>query len=162
MYNVADNCQLVDDNETAFEYLQSCVKIINILHLNDLRVCNISKVFGLLALCSHRLARSYDTRIYLDNALQFLGHILDRSVEEKIQGGKLDASYTACDDDLFLYYYVSALVEMDKDKLEEARMYMERARIYEGRSTGFQFFSVVMYEITMAELLRKLGRKEEA
>lgn len=162
LYNMAVNCLLADENETAFEYLQSCVKIINILHLNDLRVCNISKVFGLLALCSHRLARSYDTRIYLDNALQFLGHILDRSVEEKIQGGKLDASYTACDDDLFLYYYVSALVEMDKDKLEEARMYMERARIYEGRSTGFQFFSVVMYEITMAELLRKLGRKEEA
>lgn len=162
LYNMAINCILADENSTAYQYLLSCMRIINILHLNDLRVCNISKIFGLLALCSYRLGRGYDTRIYLDNALQLLGHILNRSVEDERQNRKLDSSYTACDDDLFLYFYVSALVEMDKDKCEEALALMENARIYMERSTGYQFFSVVQYEITMAELLKKMGRAAEA
>lgn len=162
LYNMAVNCMLAGENETACQYLLCCVKIINFLHLNDLRVCNISKIFGLLALGSYRLARIYDAKIYLDNALQFLGHIMSRSMEESIQSRKLDASYTACDDDLFLYYYVSALMEIDKGKLEEALAFMESARVYEERSTGYQFFSVVQYEIAMAELLRKLGREKEA
>lgn len=162
LYNMAVNCMLAGENETACQYLLCCVKIIDQLHLNDLRVCNISKIFGLLALGSYRLSRVYDTKIYLDNALQFLGHILSRSTQEGVESPKLDASYTACDDDLFLYFYVSALDAMDKGRLEEALSLMESARMYEERSTGYQFFSVVQYEITMAELLRKLGKEEEA
>ena len=162
LYNMAINCMLADEYLVAYQYLLNCMRIINILHLNDLRVCNISKIFGLLALCSFRLGRGYDTRLYLDNALQLLEHILNRTMEEEIQNRKLDSSYTACDDDLFLYYYVSALVEMDKDQYEEALALMENARIYMERSTGYQFFSVVQYEITMAQLLKKMGREAEA
>lgn len=160
LYNMAINCILAGENEVAYNYLLNCVKIINILHLNDLRVCNISKIFGLLALCSYRLGRGYDTKVYLDNALQFLGHILNRTAEEEQQN--LDSSYTACDDDLFLYYYVSALVAMDQGSLEEALNDMEKARVYIEKSAGYQFFGMVQYEISMAELFRKLGREKEA
>lgn len=162
LYNMAINCMLAGEDEAAYNYLLSCVKIINILHLNDLRVCNISKIFGLLALCSYKLGRKYDARIYLDNTLQFLGHILSRPLEKKIQDRKLDSSYTSCDDDLFLYYYVSALMEADKGRFEEALAYMKSAEVYAERSTGYQFFSMVQYQITLAELLKKVGRKEEA
>ena len=162
LYNMAINCMLAGENEAAYNYLMSCVKIINILHLNDLRVCNISKIFGLLALSTYRLGRKYDARIHLDSALQFLGHILSRPMEEKIQNRKLDSSYTSCDDDLFLYYYVSALMESDKGRYEEALAYMESAGVYAERSTGYQFFSMVQYEITLAELLKKIGRDEDA
>lgn len=161
LYNMAINCMLAGENEVAYNYLLSCVKIINILHLNDLRVCNISKIFGLLALCSYRLGRGYDTKVYLDNALQFLGHILNRTGEEN-QDGNLDSSYTACDDDIFLYYYVRALVNMDQGNLEEALTGMEKARIYIEKSVGYQFFGMVQLEISMAELLRRMGREKEA
>ncbi len=162
LYNMATNCMMAGENRTAYDYLLSCMKIINIMHLNDLRVCNISKLFGLLALCAHRVLRKFDTRIYLDNALQFLGHILSRPMEEQIQNRNLDASYTSCDDDLFLYYYVNALVEMDRGRLEEALAYMESAGAYAERSTGYQFFSMVQYKISLAQLLRMMGREEEA
>lgn len=162
LYNMATNCMLAGEDKTAYDYLLSCMKIINIMHLNDLRVCNISKIFGLLALCAHRLSRRFDTRIYLDNALQFLGHILSRPMEEQIQNRKLDSSYTSCDDDLFLYYYVNALVEMDRGRFDEALVYMESAGVYAERSMGYQFFSMVQYKISLARLLKKLGREEEA
>lgn len=162
LYNMAINCMLAGENEAAYNYLQTCIRIINILHLNDMRVCNISKIFGLLALCSHRLGMSYNTRIYLDNTIQFLGHIINRTANDEITKHKLDLSYTACDDDIFLYYYVKALVEMELGKLEKALDDMEAARFYVERSTGNQFFSKVQYEISMAELLRKMGRDEDA
>ncbi|MDE6185450.1 MAG: GGDEF domain-containing protein, partial [Lachnospiraceae bacterium] len=162
LYNMATNCMLAGENKAAYDYLLSCMKIINIMHLNDLRVCNISKIFGLLALCAHRLLRRFDTRIYLDNALQFLGHILSRPMEEQIQNRKLDVSYTSCDDDLFLYYYVNALVEMDRGRFDEALAYMESAGIYAERSTGYQFFSMVQYKISLAQLLKKMDREAEA
>ena len=162
LYNMATNCMLAGENEAAYNYLMTCIRIINIMHLNDLRVCNISKIFGLLALCSHRLGMSYNTRIYLDNAIQFLGHILNRTAQDEIQKRKLDLSYTACDDDIFLYYYVKALVEMENGKLQKALDYMETARVYMERSIGNQFFTKVQYEISMAELLKKIGREEDA
>lgn len=160
LYNMATNCMLAGENEAAYNYLLTCMKIINILHLNDLRVCNISKIFGLLALCSYRLGLGYNTRIYLDNSQQFLGHILKRTTQEEVQS--LDLSYTACDDDIFLYYYVSALVAMDKGNLKDAFSFMEAAKVYMERSIGNQFFSVVQYEISLAELLRKMGKESEA
>ena len=162
LYNMAINCMLAGENEAAYNYLQTCIRIINILHLNDMRVCNISKIFGLLALCSHRLGMGYNTRIYLDNTIQFLGHIINRAANDEIAKHKLDLSYTACDDDIFLYYYVKALVEMEIGKLQKALDDMEAARFYVERSTGNQFFSMVQYEISMAELLKKLGREEDA
>ncbi len=160
LYNMAMNCILAGENEAAYNYLLTCMKIINILHLNDLRVCNISKIFGLLALSSYRVGMEYNTRIYLDNSKQFLGHILKRNGQEEIQS--LDLSYTACDDDIFLYYYVSALVEMNKNNLGQALIFMENARGYMERSVGNQFFSLVQYEISMAGLLKRLGGEKEA
>ena len=162
LYNMAINCMLAGENEAAYNYLLTCIRIINILHLNDMRVCNISKIFGMLALCSHRLGMGYNTRIYLDNTIQFLGHIINRAAKDEIQKHKLDLSYTACDDDIFLYYYVKALVEMENGKMQKALEDMEAARFYVKRSAGNQFFSMVQFEISMAELLRKMGREEDA
>lgn len=162
LYNMAINCMLAGVDEAAYNYLLTCIKIINTLRLNDLRVCNISKIFGLLALCSYRLHMGYNTKIYLDNTLQFLGHTLNRTAQDEIQKRSLDLSYTACDDDIFLYYYVSALLEAEKGKLQKALDFMETARVYVERSIGNQFFSKVQYEISMAELLKKMGKEKEA
>ena len=40
LYNMSINCLLSEDFTTAYTYLQTCLKIVNALHLNDLRVCN--------------------------------------------------------------------------------------------------------------------------
>ena len=161
LYNMAMNCMLAGDHETAYVYLQNCMKIVNTLHLNDLRVCNISKIFGLLALCAYKLNLFFNCRVYLDNSLQFLSHVLNREKSGE-KGGSLDLSYTACDDDIFLYYYVEALLKMDAGDLEKALFYMQTAQVYVERSIGNQFFSKVQFALSFAKLYRLMGREDEA
>lgn len=162
LYNMGINCMLAGEYQTAYGYLQNCLKIVNTLHLNDLRVCNISKIFGLLALCAYKLRLFYNCRIYLDNTFQFLSHILNRDENADKEVVSMDLSYTACDDDIFLYYYVNALLEMEAGAYEKACFYMQTAQVYEERSIGNQFFSRVQFILSYAELYRLMGREKEA
>ncbi len=159
LYNMSLNCILANDFETAYDYLQTCIKIVEALHLNNLRVCNISKLFGLLALCSYRLGLYYNCQMYCDNTMLFLSHKLNSSEEEP---ENIDPSYTVCDDDLFLYYYVSGLLQMQKGNFHQALECLNSAQIYVIRSVGNQFFSYVQYYITRAEIYRKLGDEKKA
>lgn len=159
LYNMSINCILGNDFKTAYDYLQMCAKIVDILHLNDLRVCNISKLFGLLALCSYRLGLYYNCQMYRDNTMLFLSHKLNSS-ESDLED--IDPSYTVCDDDLFLYYYSAGLLEMQKENFERALELLNMGQIYVERSKGNQFFSYVQYYITRAELHRKLGDEQKA
>ena len=46
------NCVMLGQYDKAQEYLTQCMKAIEKLHLNSLRVCNLSKLYGLFALVS--------------------------------------------------------------------------------------------------------------
>lgn len=162
LYNMAINCLLSEDYNYAYAYLQTSLKIVNSLHLNDLRVCNISKLFGLLALCSYRLGNAYNCQLYLDSTGQFLTHILYKENGLNIHVKSTDPSFTACDDDLFLYYYVNALVAKDNGDFEKSLEYFRKADIYVMRSEGNQFFSYVQYKLSLAELYRAMGNENNA
>lgn len=160
LYNMAINCILSDDYEHAYAYLQTSLKIVTALHLNDLRICNISKLFGLLTLCSYRLGNTYSCQLYLDSTMQFLSHILykeDMSLKEND-----DPSYTLCDDDLFLYYYTKALLAKDAEDYDNSLEYFDKAYIYVKRSEGNQFFSYVQYKLSLAELYQAMGNQSKA
>lgn len=159
LYNISINCILAGDYRTAYDDLLMCIRIIEALHLNDLRVCNISKVFGLLGLCSYRLGMFYNCQMYTEKTMQFLSHKLNSSEEDMED---IDPSYTACDDDMFLNFYVKGLWYMQKGLLEEALVSFQSAEIYAERSKGFQFFSYVQYRLSVAELYRKLNKPQEA
>lgn len=158
LYNMSLTCILAENYEQAYDYLQMCIRIVNALHLNNLRVCNISKIFGLLALCSFRLHYYYNCQLYLDNTMQFLSNRLN----EDGNGENIDPSYTACDDDIFLLYYAKALLATTKENYEEASQLLDSAEVYMERSVGNQFFTYVQYKLTRSEVYQKLGKEERA
>ena len=158
LYNMSLTCILAENYDQAYEYLQMCIRIVNALHLNNLRVCNISKVFGLLALCSFRLHYYYNCQMYVDNTKQFLSNRLN----EQKGGNTIDPSYTACDDDIFLLYYAQALLATFNEDYEEASKFLDYAEVFMERSVGNQFFTYVQYKITRSEVYRQLGNEEGA
>lgn len=161
LYNMAMNCILAGYFEVANQYLMTVMWMIRILHLNDLRVCNISKIYGLLALCSFRLGLYYNARVQLENMNQFLMHIMGK-MEAAARKNEPQGHYE-WDDDFFLYYYVSGMLasEVDHD-LKKAREFMEKASIFEEHSVGNQFFSKTQFKISYADLLVKMGLEDEA
>lgn len=161
LYNMAINCMQADKYEDAYDYLRTCVRIINVLKLNNLQVCNISKIFGLLALCAYRLDLGYKCILFLDTNKQFLTHILnnEKSVREKV---RIDKSFNGNNDELFLYRYVSGLVFLRERAYKQADECFKLADENNQLSNGNQFFSMTQLKISHAEVLRYLGKRDEA
>lgn len=159
-YNMAINCMLAEDYKLAYTYLCTCLKIVRKKKLNDLRICNISKLFGLLALCACKLGMVYNAKVYLKSNRQFLSHILEDDSGRRRDS--MDPSFTLCDDDIFLSYYVEGLMYVDEGRYEEALKSYDMANLYIERSTGFQFFSYVQYHEAKAKLYSIMGEEEAA
>ena len=158
-YNMSLNCILAEDFELAYTYLTLCLKIVRKRKLNDLRICNISKLFGLLALCSFKRDMIYNAKVYLKSNKQFLSHILEK--DQKEIKDSLDPSFTLCDDDIFLSFYVQGLIDAEEGNYEKALESYEAANIYVERSRGFRFFSYVQYHVAKAKLYDKMQEVEK-
>ena len=154
LYNMAVNAMLAEAYETAYQYLLAISRILKILKTNSLRVCNISKLFELTGLCCYRLGISYNIQIYLNSSGQFLDHILNNP------GVKFQNNLW--DDDLFLYHFISGLLEINRNNYEKALECFDQATEYVERSIGSAFFNYHQYILERARVLRLLGRDEEA
>lgn len=63
--------------------LLMAMKVIEKLHLNSLRVCNLSKLYGLLALVSIMQKDRFNCERYLLNCRQFLNYIIEKEKENE-------------------------------------------------------------------------------
>jgi hypothetical protein len=118
LYNMSINCILAQDYSSAFNYLKVCIRIVEKMRLNDLRVCNIAKLYGLLALASVRLSYEYDTSFYINTNKKFLDHIIN-SCTYKDEENRYKV-FTGNDDELFLHYFVRGLLDARNGKNVEA------------------------------------------
>ena len=60
------------------------MKTIEKLQLNSLRVCNISKLYGILALCSVLTGNRFNCERYLLSCKQFLNYVLEKEDTDEI------------------------------------------------------------------------------
>ncbi len=151
LYNMSINCMLANDVSNAYNYLLLCVKIIEALKLNDLRVCNIAKIYGLLALSSIKLSLEYNCLLHLDTCRRFLSNCFRKNKENNTIYVR-DKDYTGNDDELFLYFYTKGLMFAQNGKYIEALQDMLQAEKHCYKSVGNQFFSVVQLKMSIADL----------
>ena len=159
LYNMSVMCILAQDYRTAFNYLKVCVRIVEKMRLNDLRVCNLAKLYGLLALSSVRLSYESDCSFYLNTNKKFLDYIINKRTF-KGEGGKSQV-FTGNDDELFLHYFVRGLLEERHGDYEDAIASFDIAEKHCMNSLGNMFFSYVQLHVARAEVYRKLGDKEK-
>lgn len=154
LYNMGTNAILAGDYTHATEYLMTVNNILKMLKKNSLRVCNISKIFGLIALSSYKQGNYYTAQIYTNKSENFLRYILDYSEDEFYN--------YLWDDDMFLFFYVSALIAGRNGKYDVALSDYDKAEVYMRRGIGSQFFNYVNFAVDKSKLLAKLGRLEES
>ena len=153
---MALNVMLTNEYKIASQYLEQCLFILKILKRDGFRICNISKLFGLLAICYYRMGKIYSSKMNLQSSMQYLDHLYTTDVNAK------GADRYLWGDDLFLCHYNNALLLMEDEKYEEALNEFENAQEYIVASPGFQFFSVTQYCIDKATLYRRMGREADA
>lgn len=138
-YNKTLSCIMCEEFDKAESYLTWCMKAVAKLHLNSLRVCNLSKLYGLLALVSILQKNRFRCEQYLDNCRQFLNYVLEK---QKSGGAGINVvhDYAKVDDDMFLFTFSQALLaHYDGDEDRAAELY-EQAEGYLKFCEGNQFF----------------------
>ncbi len=153
LYNMGINCIMADDYDRAYQYLNTCLKVVKGLKLNSLRVCNISKLFGLLSLCCFHLNKKNSCMLYLSSCKQFLSHLIDNNDKKT----SIIHDYTLCDDDLFMYYFVTGLVYTKEENYNEALNYFNTASRYV-KNAGNQFFTYAQYSVEKSKLHRMMNQ----
>lgn len=152
-YNMAINAIMAEEYENATTYLEKTLYLLKINKKNSLRVCNISKAIGMIALSTFYQGRIYSTRNYLVKDGQFLDYIIEDDHDS-------NKNYL-WDDDLFLYFICQALLCNYSGKYEEAIEIYERAEVYMNRSQGNYFFAYPQFCMAKQYTLQQLGLEEE-
>ncbi len=152
LYNMATNAILADNYETAYNYLNYCTKLLRAIKMNRMNICNMSKLYGMLAYCSYKMGIDYNAHFYLNKMERVLHHILHPDGEP---------NYFLWDDDMFFYYFNCGLLEKS-DNIELAQEYFDKARFHMLRSDGLQFFVYTMFALEQAELYEKQQQSAKA
>ncbi len=137
--------------EMAKEYLLMSLAFIEELKIEKLRIANKSKLYGFLAMCYYYLGEEYNCYLYMSKLERYVSHIIYDTNEEH---------YALWDDDLFLYFFLKAVLAKKEGSYEAAEKHFERAKIHMNRSTENKYFSMPMYSLEKADLYNCLGEQE--
>lgn len=157
-YNRALNYVMQRRFKNAEHDLLFAMKVIERLHLNSLRVCNLSKLYALLALTGIMQEDRFTCERYLLSCRQFLNYIIEK--EKNNQNEEIIHDYAKCDDDMFLYTFSQALLKQLDGELETAYNYFMNAEKFLARTEGNEFFSYRIFRQARMNLFKQMGRME--
>ena len=155
-YNISLGCLMEKDYAGAEQMLLHCVKAVEKLRLNSLRVCNLTKLYGLLALNCVLQQDLLGCRRYLDDCAQLLNNSDDES--SKIE---INHDYAKLDDENFLLWFSRGLLLQEEGNRKEAAEAFDRAEVFLELAKSNQFYAYrIFYEKHMT-LLQQLGNAEQ-
>lgn len=152
LYNLGINAILAEDYENASAYLLEAASILRILRQSTMRACNISKLFGLVALACFRQGMLDQVHLYSNQAKQFLSHVLGKDNER-------EERYS--DDSMFLVYFLDGLLAKREKDYEKAMENFEKSEFFMERSTGTRFFNYPQFALEKADTYFALGLREQ-
>ncbi len=152
LYNMATNAILSSNFEIAYNYLLHVLKLLDSIKMHKMKICNISKIYGMIVYCSYKMGIEYNAHFYLNKMERVLHHILYCEGE---------SNYFLWDDDMFFFNFVSGLLERSND-MEKAQEFMDRARFHMYRTEGLQFFVYAMFAEEQYDMYIQQGEKEKA
>ena len=155
LYNMAINAILAEEYAYADQYLAICLKMCRMIKSDGIRVCNLSKLYGLRALCNYEMNIIYSCKINYQYLERYLGHMVE--LEDKTEEGS-----RLWEDDLILYHLIGAvLLEKERD-YEKAYIHLRKADKYMKRASGSGFLFIVPYSIAYYNVCKVLGKNDEA
>lgn len=153
LYNKGVNAFTAERYDKAREVLSVVVDIMNDMNIASIKVCNIAKIYGLLALSNFYLGAEYNCYIYHDKMKYCLSHLLDKNDNK---------SFAFWDDELFLYRIINAIMYRKDGDYELADIELNKAEHHMMQSIGSKFYSYPIYVAERVKLYKKQCREEKA
>lgn len=119
IYNMSINCIKAGDYDNGEVFITAVIKILEKLRTSMMRVCHLSKLCGLKAICTIMNGNLYTACNYANRAKQYLSAALDISIN--------DPYIKYWRDDIFLYNYAKLCIELEMNNETEAELYFKRA-----------------------------------
>ena len=147
LYNMTMNAIAIEQYDDVVYYTGYILRMMKLLKKERLRICNISKLYGLLTIAYIKLGKIYDAKLYLDKIKLVLRHILKADGEPE---------YIHWEDDTFLYYMTEGMICMSEGNMEGAFEAFEKdielLQIFDGNQnyilTQFIVEVSMLYDIT--------------
>ena len=159
-YNLAINYIMKKEYGKAKHSLQFTMKAIERLHLNSLTVCNLSKLYALLALVEILQGQQFSCERNLLSCRQFLNYIIEKNKETDDMA--IIHDYAMCDDDMFIYSFASALLAMSYEDDEKTFKKFDEAEGFLIRAEGNQFYLYETFKNFKIDFYEKKGRSDLA
>lgn len=153
LYNIGMNDILGADYSTAIDTLMIINEFAQLMKKSELRLCNMSKIHGLIALAAARLGKYYIVRLYYNK--------MKRVLDFFIEGRDKVSDFYLWDNDLFFYYFIDAVIKMHERRNDEALELFKRARIYMEHSKGSFYFTFYQYTIELSKLYLRMDMHRE-
>lgn len=153
LYNLGINCFTAMRYEDANRYFEMTLKIIDNLGIGTIKVCNISKIYGFIAICNYFLGVEYNYYLYFNKMRIILSHLLEPDSKP---------SFKLWDDDLFLYFLLKGLIEKREKKYNESKKSFIKAEYHMKVAAGSTFYSYTLLTSEKAKLYKELGENDKA
>lgn len=152
LYNMAINAILAEEYSYADQYLNICLKVCRLIKSDGIRVCNLSKLYGLRALCNYEMNILYSCKINYQYLIRYLGHMIE--LEDQEEGSRL------WEDDLILYHLMGAVLKEKEKNYEKAYEHLCKADKYMRLASGSAFLFLVPYVIAYSNVCKALGKEK--
>jgi diguanylate cyclase (GGDEF)-like protein len=148
IYNMIMNYFVANINDKVVECANLLFKVMNLINIQSIRICNTSKIYGIEALAYYKLGEYYDCYYCFNKMETYLSYVLNKADEEN---EKLWL------EDLFLYHLCKANMSTYENNYEEAKKEFALAYKYMEKHTGTKYYSYAEYALGIAELYNKCG-----
>ena len=153
-YNYALTQIAEGEYKDAEVYMQYAMMIVEKLHLNSIRVCNLSKLYAIQALLSILQGNRFDCERYLMSCSQFLNYVLVKEEDEIVH------DYARSEEDNCLYLFARALLKVSSKDIEGAFEDMMASERYFTKAEGNLFFMNRLFRKSRMDVFEQTGRKE--
>lgn len=152
LYNMLVNYYVAGCNQKTVECGTLLFKILELIGIHSIQICNTSKLYGFVVLAYYKLGQIYDCYYYLNKMEVTMSYIL---------GSEKEADRKLWYSDLFVYYLCKANMAMYEEQYSEAEEYFALSKTYMMKVEGDRYYSDMEYARFVSLLYDKQNRLEE-
>lgn len=152
LYNMFTNYYVAGLNEKVIECIELLLKVMKFIHIQGLRICNTSKMYGILALAYYKQGQYLDCYYCVDKMEMILSYVLNKDEESEEE---------LWIEDLFLYHLCKANLFSYENQMDKAKNHFALACQYMKKNDGIQFYAYTDFACFYGAYLKKAGQESE-